>query len=55
LECLQGKNTLDIFIGVFHFIDGFMVLNIVEAHQAPVFEHSRMEKVLIDCDKLISQ
>ncbi len=30
-----------------------MVLDIIEAHQAPVFEHSRVEKVLVDCDKLI--
>jgi hypothetical protein len=40
---------------MFHLIDGFVVFNIVEAHQAPVFEHSRMEKILIDRDKLISQ
>ena len=27
-----------------------ILLNIVEAHQAPIFKHSRMKKVLINCD-----
>ncbi|EJK89317.1 hypothetical protein UUU_39400 [Klebsiella pneumoniae subsp. pneumoniae DSM 30104 = JCM 1662 = NBRC 14940] len=49
-DTFEKKNTLDILIGVLHFVDGFVVLNIVEAHQAPIFKHSRMKKVLINCD-----
>ena len=32
-----------------------MVFDVIETHQAPVFKHPGMEKILIDCDKLISQ
>ena len=54
-DTFKEENALDVLIGVFHFIDGFMIFNIIEAHQAPVLEHSGVKKVLIYCDKLISQ
>lgn len=40
-------------IGVFYFINGFMIFYIIEMFEILVFKYLGMEKVLIDCDKFI--
>lgn len=45
----------DVAIRVFHFINGFVIFNIVEAHQASILEHPGMQEILIDSHKHVAK
>ena len=54
-DAFEEENTLDQFISVLHLIDGLLVLVLAEFVQAPVFIHTCVQEVLVDCDQLVSE
>lgn len=51
----KKKNALDQLIGMFHFVDGFVIFFFVEFAKAPIFVHPGMEEVLIDRCQLVGK
>ncbi|MCY1177073.1 hypothetical protein D9M73_173680 [compost metagenome] len=54
-DAFEEENTLDQFVSVLHFIDGFFVLVLAEFVQPPIFVHACVQEVLVDRDQLVSE
>src|SRR5690606_25310757 len=51
----EEENALDEPVGVLHFIERFLVRMLAEALEAPVVEHARVKKILIDRGQFVFQ
>jgi hypothetical protein len=40
---------------MFHLIDRLVIFLLIKAHQAPIFEHTRVQEVLIDGNQLVTE
>src|SRR3569833_469695 len=52
---VEKENPLDETVGMLHLIDRLTLLVLLEAHQTPIAEHARMQKILVDRRELVLQ
>src|SRR5438874_2114497 len=52
-EAIEEQDALDQLVGVLHLVEGGVVLAVAELCDAPMAQHPRMQKILIDRGQLV--